>query len=190
MNIVAQRLKEAMNEANLRQIDIVNKTGINKGALSSYLSGKYLPKVDNLEKLSNILNVNKLWLLGYNVPKTGSYDESKIKIKKDEYIIIPYNIADFKKGEIIKYSEFINFVEKLEDDIVSITQHSKKIKNLNERLEKYKKQLAELEALWVDGKLSKNDYEEKNKKLEIEYSLIKKQITKLEREFNKFEDNF
>lgn len=64
----AQRLKEAMDLRNLKQSEIIEKTGMNKGALSSYLSGRYEPKQDNIYILSSILNVNEAWLMGYDVP--------------------------------------------------------------------------------------------------------------------------
>jgi repressor LexA len=64
----AQRLKEAMDLRNLKQSEIIEKTGMNKGALSSYLSGRYEPKQDNIYLLSSILNVNEAWLMGYDVP--------------------------------------------------------------------------------------------------------------------------
>lgn len=65
-NIIGKRIKDAMLKSGLKQADIVKKTGINKGALSSYLSGKYEPKQTNIYKLASVLNVSPAWLLGYN----------------------------------------------------------------------------------------------------------------------------
>lgn len=68
METTAIRLKKALEVRNLRQIDIVESTGINKGALSSYISGKYEPKQTNIYLLAKALNVNEAWLMGYDVP--------------------------------------------------------------------------------------------------------------------------
>lgn len=68
MTTTSQRLKEAMKKRDMKQIDIVEKTGIDKGALSSYLSGKYKPKQTNLYLLAKALNVEVTWLMGYDVP--------------------------------------------------------------------------------------------------------------------------
>jgi len=68
MESIANRLKEAMNIRGLKQADIIEKTGINKGALSSYLSGRYRPKQDNIFLLAYALNVNEAWLMGADVP--------------------------------------------------------------------------------------------------------------------------
>lgn len=43
MATTAERLKEAMALRGYKQAELVEKTGINKGALSCYISGKYNP---------------------------------------------------------------------------------------------------------------------------------------------------
>lgn len=72
MDNISDRLKEAMRIRNMKQIDVVNASGVNKGALSSYLAGRYNPKQENIAKLAKALNVNELWLLGNNVPMESS----------------------------------------------------------------------------------------------------------------------
>ena len=42
MGTTADRLKYAMELREFKQTDLVEKTGISKGALSSYLSGRYV----------------------------------------------------------------------------------------------------------------------------------------------------
>ena len=46
MNTIAERIKFAMEVRKMRQVELVQKTGISKGAFSSYLSGNYNPKQD------------------------------------------------------------------------------------------------------------------------------------------------
>lgn len=64
----ANRLKKAMNIRGLKQIDLVNKTGIDKTLLNKYLKGISEAKQDNLTILAEALNVNEVWLMGYDVP--------------------------------------------------------------------------------------------------------------------------
>lgn len=66
------RLRLAIERAGLKQAEIVERTGINKGALSSYLTGSYKPKQDNTHKLARVLNVSESWLMGFDVPMTPS----------------------------------------------------------------------------------------------------------------------
>jgi transcriptional regulator with XRE-family HTH domain len=68
MSLFSERLKLAMDIMGMKQVDLVEKTGINKGALSCYLSGKYAPKQDNTHLLAKALNVDEGWLMGKDVP--------------------------------------------------------------------------------------------------------------------------
>lgn len=67
MKSFQERLIYAMNKRNLKQSDLVRMTGINKGALSSYINGRYEPKQNNVFLLSKALDVNEAWLLGYDI---------------------------------------------------------------------------------------------------------------------------
>lgn len=63
------RLKEAMDNNNMKQTDLVNIGHFDKGQLSAWLSGRYRPKQVNIDKLSRILGVSEAWLMGYDVPR-------------------------------------------------------------------------------------------------------------------------
>ena len=71
------RLQEAMDVRGLRAVDLVEQTGIPKGTLSYYLSGKTEPKSDRVYLLARTLNVNEAWLLGYDVPMERTADQKK-----------------------------------------------------------------------------------------------------------------
>lgn len=58
------RLLHAMQRANLRQIELSEKTGISRAMISQYLAGAYIPKQTNLYKLAQALNVSVEYLLG------------------------------------------------------------------------------------------------------------------------------
>ena len=68
MSDTAKRLKEAIEKAGIKQVELCEKTGISKGALSSYLSGRYEPKQNNIYALAKALGVNPAWLMGLEVP--------------------------------------------------------------------------------------------------------------------------
>ena len=72
MNTIAERIRFAMNVRNVKQVEMVQKTGITKGAFSSYLSGNYNPKKDKLELIADALGININWLMGENVPMENS----------------------------------------------------------------------------------------------------------------------
>ena len=74
---VGTRLKIIMNQRNLKQIDILNlakpffteDVKISKTDLSQYVNNKTEPRSDKLNILSQALNVQQQWLLGYGNPK-------------------------------------------------------------------------------------------------------------------------
>ena len=67
MSSFASRLNKAMELRNMKQSELVEKTGITKGAISQYLKGEYEPKQINLYKISKALQVNPVWLMGKEV---------------------------------------------------------------------------------------------------------------------------
>lgn len=62
------RMREAMEHAQKKQIDLVRETGIDKGSISNYLSGRYEPKQEAIHSLAVALNVSEMWLWGFDVP--------------------------------------------------------------------------------------------------------------------------
>jgi len=68
MATIASRIREAMNIRGMKQVDLVNATGIGKSSISTYLSGEYEPKQKNIYKIAQVLDVNEAWLMGEDVP--------------------------------------------------------------------------------------------------------------------------
>ena len=63
----SERLKEALRISGKKQVDLVRETGLDKGSISAYISGKYEPKASSINKLAIALGVSEMWLWGYNV---------------------------------------------------------------------------------------------------------------------------
>ena len=77
----AIRLRKAMNDIGKKQVDLVNETGLNKSAISRYLSGEYEPKQDAIYKLALALDVSEMWLWGYDVPKDRTAEQKEVDKK-------------------------------------------------------------------------------------------------------------
>lgn len=83
-----------MNIQKLRQVDILEKTKpycqkynvkMNKSDISQYVSGLVEPGQEKLSILGMALNVDEVWLMGYNVPmdrESKTADESFSKAKQ------------------------------------------------------------------------------------------------------------
>lgn len=72
-----ERLREAMTAAGKKQVDLVNETGLQKSAISRYLSGEYEPKQDAVYLIARALDVSEMWLWGYDVPMERPPEQKK-----------------------------------------------------------------------------------------------------------------
>lgn len=85
----ANRLQKAMNYANMKQVDLVNKTGLDKTLINKYLAGIMKAKQDKLTILADALNVNEVWLMGYDVPMERNLNAYKVDELGNSVIPIP-----------------------------------------------------------------------------------------------------
>ena len=65
---ISERIKLAMSLRGMKQVDLVNITGIGKSSISTYLAGDYKPKQQNIHKIAKALDVSEAWLMGFDVP--------------------------------------------------------------------------------------------------------------------------
>lgn len=105
MDIRTNRLNKAFKASGLSQSELCDKADINKGALSSYLSGRYFPKQIALEKLSSALNVSISYLMGFDVDRSIKADYC-LRVKGDS--MIDANIYDGDVAFLRKDFDFID----------------------------------------------------------------------------------
>lgn len=101
--LFSSRLQEAINISGLKQIDVSNKTGLDKSLISCYLSGKYLPNSINRKKLADVLNVSEIWLAGFDVDIYGNKLTDNFKMDEIELLYSKHkNILTDSDKTIIK----------------------------------------------------------------------------------------
>lgn len=81
-----ERIRKMMEIYGLTQTELCKQTGIQKSALSNYLSGTREPRQDQLSLLADPFGINPAWLMGYEVPMMMS--ETKKDLTTDEYNLI------------------------------------------------------------------------------------------------------
>ena len=64
----AQRLLEAMNRKNMTAKQLSDKSGVSEPSISQYIHGLFAPRNKTAAKLADVLNVNPMWLMGFDVP--------------------------------------------------------------------------------------------------------------------------
>ena len=127
IDTTANRIKEAMETAGKRQADIVRETGIDKGALSHYLKGRYEPKQDVVYKLAVALNVSEMWLWGYDCERERSVVQQEIESN-------PVEMAE-RHGEMVMDED----LNELFEDFKQLSKAEKQIiKDLAKSLAKQK----------------------------------------------------
>ena len=111
---VKERLRIALLEANMKPIELSERTGIPKSMISYYLNGKTKPKADRIFVISQVLGVSEAWLLGYDVPKNRTAEQKK----NDDLVKV---IARLRKDPA--FYELVTQLDKLPaDEFASIKQ--------------------------------------------------------------------
>lgn len=77
----AQRLRKALSIRGMTQSELCRRTKIATSAMSEYLKGLYDPKQDKVYIISQALNVDPVWLMGFDVPMEP--DNKKISPNED-----------------------------------------------------------------------------------------------------------
>ena len=68
MTTFAERLKNAMEQANMSQSALSEQAGASKAAISQYLSGKNEPSKDRKQEIARALGVQDLSLIHISEP--------------------------------------------------------------------------------------------------------------------------
>ena len=115
--ITAKRLQLAMNNIGITAQELSNKSGVAKASISQYVNGSHKPSNISSGKLSKILDVNPLWLMGFDVPiennqieptlyvaEPSSYDATFTKLLSpdEEEIVKKYRVLDERGKEMVK----------------------------------------------------------------------------------------
>ncbi len=98
--LTAKRIQLALSNANMKPQELADKSGVGKASISQYVNGSHAPGNISAEKIGKILNVNPLWLMGFDVDIT----ESTIKeadISKDQPD--SFSLSELEKNIIRKF---------------------------------------------------------------------------------------
>lgn len=76
----ARRLSEALECRQLKAADLSRLTGVSEGTISCYINGKYEAKQTRVRVFAKALDVDPVWLMGYDVPMKATDDASPVPI--------------------------------------------------------------------------------------------------------------
>lgn len=116
-NALKDRLRLAMDLKDMRAIELSEKTGIPKSAISQYLSGYAKPKQDRIYLIAKALDINEVWLMGYDVPmerQAGGENEQKESLADVEHqeavekaAELFSRLSDEEQQQALTYIEFL-----------------------------------------------------------------------------------
>ena len=131
-SLSARRLKEALNDKNMKPQELSNLSGVNKSSLSQYINGSHTPSNISAGKIAKVLDVSPLWLMGF--PDATKIDVEELRteliVTRLEYIQIP----DEQEEESSLYEKKMDYLEAKIKDIEKINEKSKQ----NELIERAK----------------------------------------------------
>ncbi len=106
--VFAQRFSNALSESEENTHTLSAKLSLTPATISRYCNAKMLPKIPTLYSIADILHVNPLWLMGYDV--------SKNEIKKKKAVKIPV-LGLVRAGIPMDAVEYIIDYEEISEDM-------------------------------------------------------------------------
>ena len=130
---IKDRIKEALEKREITQTELADKAKIDKGQLSSYISGKYKPRQNNIDALSSALNVNEAWLMGFDVPMErhnvkASAETTVYKVhcetENESKLILSYReLNNANQSRVRAYTENLLSAQKMEEELATATRY-------------------------------------------------------------------
>ena len=117
VDATANRIKSAMAKAGKKQADIVRETGINRSAISRYLSGEYEPKQDAVHKMAKCLGVSEMWLWGYECPiertetqkKNDALSDIVVRLRSDnDFLSIVEGLNQLEAAQLASVKQIVD----------------------------------------------------------------------------------
>lgn len=108
--LTAKRLSLALSNSNMKPQELADKSGVSKASISQYVNGSHAPSNISSGKMAPILNVNPLWLMGFDVPMNELPTMPHTDLKKSD-LTANYNLHLQNPIEMVDRHE-LNFLEK------------------------------------------------------------------------------
>lgn len=116
--LTAKRLSAALNNANMRPQELSDLSGVSKSSISQYINGSHAPSNLSSGKMAKVLNVNPLWLMGFDVSVDYvSFDDSDNKLLIETQKV---NKDQLSNRLLSYYSALSKLSEKQQDKIFTI----------------------------------------------------------------------
>ncbi|MGN8753639.1 helix-turn-helix domain-containing protein [Blautia sp. HCP3S3_C4] len=126
---IKERIKQGLEIREITQTQLAARANIDKGQLSSYISGKYKPRQNNIDAIASALNVSEAWLMGFDVPmervpnKTESVQSSSVSTQCKEIIEVCNQLSPHNQRKVLAYSKNLLSTQQMEDALLPNAAH-------------------------------------------------------------------
>ena len=126
---IKERIKQGLEIREITQTQLAARANIDKGQLSSYISGKYKPRQNNIDAIASALNVSEAWLMGFDVPmervpnKTESVQSSSVSAQCTEIIEVCNQLSPHNQRKVLAYSKNLLSTQQMEDALLPNAAH-------------------------------------------------------------------
>ena len=110
-NIIGHQIQSLRNKHRLTQEDLALKLGVSKQTISNWETGLKTPRMGAIEKLSNLFNVSKSFII------EGKEDNH------EGILAIYEQLDDSRKNEVIDFAKF-KLIEQKKSQIYTLAAHS------------------------------------------------------------------
>ena len=116
------RIEEALSIRGLKQVDLVERTGLGKTSINSWIAQRWQPKQKALMLMAKALDVSEMWLAGYDTPMERPAEQVKgDKIaalsnelrKNDRLANLIFSITSLTDSQLDSIENMVNEFSKL-----------------------------------------------------------------------------
>lgn len=83
--LTAKRLLKALTSVDKIPQELANESGVSKSSISQYLKGSHKPSNISSGKMAKVLDVDPLWLMGFDVPMRKEIESEPACFKGNTY---------------------------------------------------------------------------------------------------------
>ncbi len=90
----ARRLSYALEKKGMKAQELSEKSGVSKASISQYINGAHIPSNISAGKMSEVLGVNPLWLMGFDVQMYEDLNPQKEHYYDEETAFLAQQLFD------------------------------------------------------------------------------------------------
>lgn len=109
---IAQRFSDILSRNNMTARELAEQSGVSESSISQYVNGSHKPSNINAGKIARVVDVNPLWVMGYDVVRdittSTVFIEESQEDQANENEALRYSGMLLRAGFILRASEDFN----------------------------------------------------------------------------------